>query len=480
MASFEGEGVTGKIEIRLEEAAVFERSVRFRFPFRFGAARVEAAPQAFVRVRISDTSGRSAIGRAAEMMMPKWFDKSHVLSPDDNVKQLRTSLRLAIGAYRDVGSGTPFALHAAIEGEHHRRAAERGLPGLVASYGLALLDRALIDAVCCLEGLSAVEAVRLNRLGIDAATAPDLRSFDLNGYFASLAPAATMAVRHTIGLADALTSADIAEGARIGDSLPQTLQDVIAVYGHRHFKIKVSGRPAEDTGRLIRIAEVLDAATESYVATLDGNEQFESSEGVGDLLDRIAAEQRLARLRSSILFFEQPIARAEALSRSVADISCRIPLEIDESDADIGSFVEAKALGYAGISTKSCKGFYRSLLNSARIARWNSEERTDRYFMSAEDLTTQSGLALQQDLVLAALIGATHVERNGHHYVDGMVGAPQEEQAAYLNDHGDLYHMSNGRARLAIRGGRVAFTSALAARGLGSSVEPDWSAMTRS
>ncbi|MCV9961675.1 mandelate racemase [Pararhizobium sp. BT-229] len=480
MASFEGQAVTGTIEIRLEEAAVFERSVRFRFPFRFGAARVEAAPQAFVRVRISDGAGRGAIGRAAEMMMPKWFDKSPALSPDDNVEQLRTSLRLAINAYSDAGGGTAFALHAAIEGEHHRRAAGQRLPGLVASYGLALIDRAIIDAVCRLEGMSAVDAVRSNRLGIDAATAPDLRDFDLNGYLASLTPAAMMAVRHTIGLADALTAADITEGARVGDGLPQTLQEVIAAYGHRHFKIKVSGRPVEDTERLIRIAEVLDLETESYVATLDGNEQFESGEIVADLLDRIAAEPRLARLRSSILFFEQPIARAEALSRSVAGISGRIPLEIDESDADIGSFVDARALGYAGISTKSCKGFYRSLLNSARTAKWNDEERTDRYFMSAEDLTTQSGLALQQDLVLAALVGATHVERNGHHYVDGMAGAPQEEQAAYLHDHGDLYHMANGRARLAIRGGRVAFASALAAKGLGSAVEPDWSAMTRS
>ena len=40
--------------------------------------------------------------------------------------------------------------------------------------------------------------------------------------------------------------------------------------------------------------------------------------------------------------------------------------------------------------------------------------------MSAEDLTTQAGVAVQQDLALATLIGATHVERNGHHYVDGM------------------------------------------------------------
>ena len=48
--------------------------------------------------------------------------------------------------------------------------------------------------------------------------------------------------------------------------------------------------------------------------------------------------------------------------------------------------------------------------------------------MSAEDLTTQAGIAVQQDLALASLVGATHVERNGHHYVDGMAGAPEQEQ----------------------------------------------------
>ncbi len=48
--------------------------------------------------------------------------------------------------------------------------------------------------------------------------------------------------------------------------------------------------------------------------------------------------------------------------------------------------------------------------------------------MSAEDLTTQGGIAVQQDLLLASLVGATHIERNGHHYVDGMGGAPQAEQ----------------------------------------------------
>ena len=154
-------------------------------------------------------------------------------------------------------------------------------------------------------------------------------------------------------------------------------------------------------------------------------------------------------------------------------------MEIDESDADIDAFVTARGLGYTGISSKSCKGFYRSLLNRARVAKWSTEDGIP-YFMSAEDLTTQGGLAVQQDLALASLIGMTHIERNGHHYVDGMAGAPDAEQAAFARAHSDLYRVSNGRTRLRIESGQVAIGSVISAVGLGSSVEPDWTAMEAS
>jgi hypothetical protein len=466
--------------IRLSEAEVFERPVRFRFPFRFGAARVEAAPQVFVRVGVIDPCGRSGAGWSAEMMMPKWFDKNPALTPDDNTDQLRAALRLAIEGLLSAGAGTPYGLHAAVEADHHRACAERNLPGLVASFGLALIDRAIIDAVCRMTGLSAADAVKVNLFGMTTATAPDLSGFDLPRLLASMLPSPRLAVRHTIGLADALVATDLDAAQRLDDGLPQTLEAVIAAHGHRYFKIKVSGRPEVDTARLVQIAAILDRASPSYRATLDGNEQFENVAVVAELLDRIDAEPRLARLRDSILFFEQPIARAEALSRPVVEISSRMPLEIDESDGDMEAFITARALGYTGISSKSCKGFYRSLLNRARIASWSAQDGAGRYFMSAEDLTTQSGLALQQDLVLASLVGAGHIERNGHHYVDGMAGAPMAEQAAYLAAHGDLYSSASDRTRLSIRKGGIRFESVLAAQGLGSAVEPDWSAMTPS
>jgi hypothetical protein len=156
-----------------------------------------------------------------------------------------------------------------------------------------------------------------------------------------------------------------------------------------------------------------------------------------------------------------------------------VPIEIDESDADVGVFPRARALGYRGISSKSCKGFYRGLINRARIAKWNAEE-PGRYFMSAEDLTTQAGVAVQQDLALATLIGARHVERNGHHYVDGMTGAPRSEEAAFLSAHADLYHRAaNGRVRVTIRDGAITIGS-LDTPGLGVSPMPDFTAMTAS
>ncbi|WP_339775021.1 mandelate racemase [uncultured Thalassospira sp.] len=465
--------------IHIVDIAAFERTTPFRFPFRFGVAKVTQAPQLFVRVVIEDGQGHRATGQAAEMMMPKWFDKSANLSTDDNINQLRLSVKLAMQAMEAAGQSSPFGLHARVEGDHHKTCASHQLPGLVASYGLALVDRAIIDGFCRLHGLTITQAVQSNALGITTDTAPDLHGFDLSRFLANLAPQPTIAIRHTVGLGDVLWNRDLANADRLNDGLPQTLQDVIMAYGHTFFKLKASGDVAADLHRLIAIAGVLDQKVGQYQLTIDGNEQFENADQVADLIDRIMAEPRLKNLWQSTLFLEQPIARANALMRPLGDLGARVPFEIDESDDSIGAFLAAKDLGYRGISSKSCKGFYRALLNCARVAHWNADAGDNRFFMSAEDLTTQSGLALQQDLILASLIGARHIERNGHHYVAGMAGAPQAEQDAYLAQHGDLYHASDtGQARLNIQNGQVSLATVTAAMGLGCAVTPDWSAMT--
>jgi hypothetical protein len=258
--------------------------------------------------------------------------------------------------------------------------------------------------------------------------------------------------------------------------LPETLEEVVAVYGQHHFKLKVGGDVDADIDRLVRIASVLDRSAQPYFATLDGNEQYEEMAGIADLWQRIQADRRLARLAGSILFIEQPVKRSHALERPVEGIDK--PVIIDESDDSLEAFPRARALGYSGVSSKTCKGLYKSLVNGARCARWNAEAKAARYFMSAEDLTIQAGLALQQDLALVSLLGISHVERNGHHYVNGMAALPRGEQQAFLATHPDLYEHSHGAVRVRIKDGTLAIDS-LGCAGFASQAMPDWNSMRR-
>ena len=453
---------------------LFERPVRLRLPFRFGVVTLTECPQAFVRVRVELADGRSAWGGAAELMAPKWFDKNLALSNEDNFEQLRDVLRIARTAYlADATPDTAFGHFARHHDAQLAAGAARGYNALLASYGPALIDRAVVDALCRALGISFYAALRANLPGIGtrhAAFAP----FDWPAFLATLRPAATIEARHTVGLVDAITAADLQHP--VGDGLPETLEQVVAHYGHRYFKLKVGGQVQADIARLAAIAAVLDRMQDDYFVSLDGNEQYQDAAGVAELLAGMRRTPALARLYRSILFVEQPIARKTALDVDVRALAADKPVIVDESDGTLDAFVQARARGYVGISSKTCKGLYKSLVNAARCAAWNLQEGAARYFMSGEDLTTQAGLAVQQDLALVNLLGIGHVERNGHHYVDGMAALPAAEQQEFLDAHPDLYERSHGAVRLRIRDGRIALAS-LDTAGYASGALPDWSAM---
>lgn len=458
----------------LEAIELYERPVRLRLPFRFGVVTLTECPQAFARVRVRRPNGHTAWGAAAELMAPKWFDKNLQLSNEDNFQQLRTVLQMARDAYlSDPGPATAFGHFARHHKAHEDAGQARGFNPLLANYGPALLDRAILDAMCRLHGVSFYAAMQGNLAGIDD-TLPSFASLDMNALLRSLRPAASIEARHTVGMLDAITAAD--QTQRVNDGLPETLEEVVAAYGHRWFKLKVNGQLQHDIDRLSRIASVLDHGPEPYFASLDGNEQYSTAQELLELTTAIRAAPQLARLWASIAFIEQPISRQHALETDLRNIHLGKPVIIDESDGVLDAFAQARACGYAGVSSKTCKGVYRSLLNAARCAAWNREQQDTHYFMSAEDLTTQAGLAVQQDLALVNLLGITHVERNGHHYVNGMAAQPQAEQDAFLHAHPDLYEQRHGTTRLAIHSGRISCAS-LDCIGYASGADPDFSAM---
>src|SRR6185369_2193345 len=304
------ERATSAVKLKVAALELFERDVRLRMPFRFGVVTLTESPQAFVRARIRTDDGREAEGAAAELLAPKWFDKNPALSNEDNYEQLRASLRAARERY---------LAHDAQTAWRHSSPGK----GLVENYGPALIDRAVLDALLRALGISFYQAIQQNIVGSEP-----FEGIELPAFFAGLKPLWRIAARHTVGLVDPITAADLRQ--RVDDGLPETLEEVVARYGHHWFKLKVGGNADADVERLVRIASVLDRIVEPYHVSLDGNEQYEDMAGVAELWRRMKADRRLARLVSSIVFIEQPVKRSAALARPVEGIEK--PVIIDESD----------------------------------------------------------------------------------------------------------------------------------------------------
>jgi hypothetical protein len=316
----------------------FERPVTLRLPFRFGAATVSEASQAFVRATIRATDGRVAKGMTAELMIPKWFDKSPDRSDARNVDDLRAALALASAAYCANSAPRSAFGHASF---HYRAlldaGGQRGLNALTVSYGAALADRAVLDALCRMRDVSIGTALWLNLPGLGADLTPDLAHFDFDAFLSTLPAPAAIEARHTVGMADPLTEGELDRGSAPDDGLPVTLGDVIARYRNRHFKLKLSGDVATDMARLTRIAVVLENVG-GYRVTLDGNEQFIDVATVAAFQQALRNEPRLARLNDAILYLEQPLPRSIALASHVRQLAGDMPLIIDESDATIDAF----------------------------------------------------------------------------------------------------------------------------------------------
>jgi hypothetical protein len=452
------------------------RPVHLRLPFRFGAVTLQACPQLFVHAVVELGSLGHASGYAAEMMVPKWFDKREGFSHADNVQHLVSSLAAAREAYIGRAPSTAFNLSARYGAAVASHGQTQGLTALSAAYGPAVIDRAVLDGLCRAMGLSVFDAVKGNAVGLaDTDLTPDLRGFAWQDWLATLAPRTSLQARHTVGMLDALERQQPAPDD--GSGLPSSLAEVIERYGHRVFKIKLGGEPQADLERLQAVLALLERAAPGYGFSLDGNEQYDDRAALLELFRGLRSLPALARRPQALLYIEQPVPRHQSLDAPLPAGEAPAPLLMDEADGQLQSFVAARPLGWTGVSSKGCKGLYKAVINRARCDLWNREAQAQgRYFMSAEDLTCQAGLSVQQDLALASLLGLAHCERNGHHYADGMATSPAGEQASFAQAHPDLYETSAGHPRLRIDNGTLALGSLFSA-GFASGAAPAWDAM---
>ncbi|HEV3499962.1 MAG TPA: hypothetical protein VGZ92_06535 [Bradyrhizobium sp.] len=450
------------LRLAVRDIAFFERPVGFVRPFRFGAVVINAAAQAFVRVEIEVEGRGTSVGASAELLVPKWFDKRPHLSPDETVTELRRSLAIARDLYLSHQRfETAFGLHARCLAAQVEACTREDIPLLAAAYGPAEIDKAILDALLRGLGVNFFDGMAGNIAGIDARLSPDLEHDHIAQFLARCRRLERVAIRHTVGLDDQVEGrggvADTRENA-----------------GARYFKLKLNGDPEHDASRLIRIGKELATLPHDYGVTLDANEQYADLAVLGALVDRLDRDRALQPIAAKLLYIEQPMPRDIFRLSPLGALAGR-DFIIDEADDCYDAFPAARALGYHGISSKSCKGIYKSVINATRAAQWSADD--ERFFVTGEDLTCQAGLGVQQDLALGALIGIIHAERNGHHYVDGFGEAPATEAQAFLAAHPDLYIRDGNSVRLSIHDGDL-LTGSLTSPGFATGMHPDWPALS--
>jgi len=415
--------------------------MRTRFPFKYGIASMSALPHLFVTANLV-VDGKPVSGLASEGLPPKWFTKN----PDtpfeidlaEMISVIQNASRIArLAAEQPTGF---FDWWQNLYAEQSTWAKVKEQPPLLANLGVSIIERSVLDGLCKALGQPLHAVLRSDVLGIDlGAVREELSGMRVADVIAP-EPLSRIHARHTVGLGDALSAAD----GTLDDGLPYSLEETIRAYDLRYFKIKVCGKPEQDLPRLREITRVITANCPSgFHATLDGNEQFYDLASFRDFYATLRADAALAPLFQNLLLIEQPLHRTQALNEDVAATLSTWTegpgMIIDESDASLADLPRALDLGYRGTSHKNCKGIVKGLANAALLKKRTPVIRGGP-ILSGEDLANVGPVALLQDLSVMALLGVTHVERNGHHYFRGLSMHSPATQDAVLTTHAGLYH----------------------------------------
>lgn len=452
--------------ISLLSAELFRTQLKARMPFRYGIATMTEVPHVFLRLTF-DFGGKTQAGIAADHLPPKWFTKDPNRALGEEIDEMLTVIRAAVTHARGLKAATPFAFWRALYDAQAAWAVAHKIPPLLAQFGSTLVERALIDAFCRAQGVSLAAALRGNHFGVElGALHPSLAGTTPRDWLPATPPAEVFA-RHTVGLSDPLTDAEIPAGERVDDGLPQSLVACIRFYGLSHFKLKINGDAPRDRARLAQMAEIFARECPGgFAYSLDGNESFKAVDVFRDYVRGLRDGVGDAAFWAKLMFIEQPWHRDVALSPAIGELARawpdRPPVIIDESDGELSSLPTALGLGYAGTSHKNCKGVFKGLGNACLLAQ--RRQAGLPAMLSGEDLSNVGPVALLQDLAAAACFGATSIERNGHHYFAGLSLFPASVQQHILAEHGDLYTRSAaGWPRLDVRAGKMQLGSVLRA-----------------
>ncbi len=411
-------------DARIEELTTSFEDFTYRAPYKFGGKEVDRVTILNVHCQLSLKSGKTATGFASMPMGNVWSFPAPGVPYDTTLQAMKTlSLRIAAitRSFREYAH--PLDVNLQLEPEYLKAAADVSremklsppIPKLCVLVTASPFDAALHDAFGKLHGRNSFAAAGREFVKFDLShyLNNEFRGEYLDQYIAR-EPVRKIRMYHSVGASDPLTNSEITK--RIGDGLPESLEDWIPYSGVTAIKIKLNGNDLSwDVDRVASIHQVTARAQAKrgfadWIYSLDFNERCPNVQYLLDFDHRLNEKASDAFRR--VQYIEQPTARDLASDRAntMFEAAKLRPVVIDESLTGLDALLLAREMGYTGVALKACKGQSQTLLLAAAAQKY-------KMFHCVQDLTCP-GAALVHSVGIAAHIpGVSALEANAREYV---------------------------------------------------------------
>ena len=411
-------------DARIEELSTEFEDFTYRAPYKFGGKEVDRVTVLDVRCRLALKSGKTATGFASMPMGNVWSFPAPGVPYETTLNAMKVLAGRIAGitkSFRDYSH--PLDVNHQLEPEYLKAAAAVSrelnlplpIPKLCVLVTASPTDAALHDAYGKLHGRNSFAAAGRDFVRYDLShyLNGEFRGEYLDGYIVH-EPAKKVRMYHSVGASDPLTTAEVTK--RIGDGLPETLEEWIPYSGVTAIKIKLNGNDlAWDVDRVVAIHGVTARAQakrgfRDWIYSLDFNEKCPNVQYLMDFDRRLDAKTAEAFRR--VQYIEQPTARDLAKDRAntMFEAAKLRPVVIDESLTGLDALLLAREMGYTGVALKACKGQSQTLLLAAAAQKY-------KMFRCVQDLTCP-GAALVHSVGIAAHIpGVSALEANAREYV---------------------------------------------------------------
>lgn len=404
-------------DARITEIRTNFEDFRYRAPYKFGGKEVDRVTMLNVHCRLQTKTGRSAEGFGSMSLGNVWSFPSPDIPYDATLAAMKALAGSIAKLTRDFNEyAHPLDMNRALEPEYLRAAAgvsremtlPHAIPKLCMLVTASPFDAAIHDAFGKLQGRSSfvTSGREFVRHDLSHYLNDEFRGEYLDGYILAK-PIDRVRMYHSVGASDALTGADLKK--RIGDGLPETLEDWIPYSGVTAIKIKLNGNDlAWDVERVAAIYRV--AAHARCIYSLDFNERCPNVQYLLDFEHGLKAKAPTAF--DKVQYIEQPTARDLNANRQnkMFEAAKLRPVVIDESLTGLDALLLAREVGYTGVALKACKGQSQTLLMAAAAQKY-------KMFRCVQDLTCPGAALIHSAGIAAHVPGAGTVEANAREYV---------------------------------------------------------------